>query len=166
MGVRSTIKGYWRAHGATMSSSSSSSGPSPGVLPITLAVTVDAADAAGTVTGKVLPAGATVLAVHVVSGHSGGTAPLLDLGVVGTDDGFLNGVVADASVSADLAAGSVLPAADSPERVSEISTTKPKVVIATTLSKTPKITKSAAFKERSVCPAVSGVRTIPCIVKS
>jgi hypothetical protein len=73
-----------------------------------LAVTVDAAATDGTGTGKFLPAGAIVLKVDVVSGHSGGTGPLLNIGITGTVDGFLNGVVADGNVNANLTA--VLPA--------------------------------------------------------
>lgn len=99
MGKRSTITGYWRARGATEASASKSNGPSVGVLAITLAVTVDPAAAAGTATGKYLPAGSIVLRTDVISGHTGGTAPLLDIGVTGTNDALVNGAAADADVS-------------------------------------------------------------------
>lgn len=83
MGKRSTIKGYWRAHGANEANSSSSTGPSPAVVPVTLAITgVDATLAgAGLLTGKFMPVGAIPLRVEVVGGGTGGTAPLLDVGL-------------------------------------------------------------------------------------
>ena len=108
MGKRTTFAGYIRARGATSSSSSSLSGPTPGVVPITLAVPVDAAAADGSSTGYYVPAGAVINDIAIVSGHTGGTAPLLNIGLDdGTTpdvDGLLDGVVADANVNAHVAA--------------------------------------------------------------
>lgn len=103
MGKRSTVTGYWRARGATNSSSSSLTGPTPGVLPITLAVPVDPTAIAGTSTGKYLPLGAIVLGIDVVSGHTGGTTPLLDIGLGADVDGLLDGAAADADLSINVA---------------------------------------------------------------
>ena len=98
MGTRSTVKGYWRAGGNSMSNVAT-----PAVLPMMLAVTVDAAAADGTPTGKTLPKGAIVLGIDVVSGHTGGTTPLLNIGVAAVTDGLLNGAAADANLSINAA---------------------------------------------------------------
>ena len=98
MGTRSTVKGYWRAGG-----NSASTLPTPAVLTMTLAVTVDAAAADGTATGKTLPKGAIVLGIDVVSGHTGGTTPLLNIGVGAVTDGLLNGAAADVDLSINVA---------------------------------------------------------------
>lgn len=103
MGKRSTTAGYWRARGATNSSSGKLTGPTPGVLPITLAVPVDPTATAGTGTGKYLPLGAIVLGIDVVSGHTGGTAPLLDIGLGADVDALLDGAAADADLSINVA---------------------------------------------------------------
>lgn len=107
MGKRSTITGYWRGRGATESSSSKSTGPSAAVLPMTMAVVVDPTAADGTVTGKYLPAGAIVLGIDVVSGHTGGVTPLLNIGlddgVTPDVDGLLDGAAADADLSINVA---------------------------------------------------------------
>lgn len=107
MGKRTTFAGYIRARGATSSSSSSLSGPTPGVLPITQAVPVDPTAADGTATGQYLPAGAVVLGIDVVSGHTGGAAPLLNIGlndgVTPDVDGLLDGAAADADLSINVA---------------------------------------------------------------
>lgn len=102
MGKKSTTTGYWRQRGGTNASASKLTGPTPAVVPSVLAVTVDPVAAAGTGTGKYIPAGARIIAITVVSGHTGGTAPLLDLGLTGTNDGLLDGVVADGDVVTDL----------------------------------------------------------------
>jgi hypothetical protein len=83
MGKRSTTKGYWRAHGANATNSSSLTGPSPAVLPVTLAIRgVDATLAgAGLLTGKFMPVGAIPLRVEVLGQGTGGTVPLLDVGL-------------------------------------------------------------------------------------
>lgn len=83
MGKRSTTKGYWRAHGANATNSSSLTGPSPAVLPVTLAIRgVDATLAgAGLLTGKFMPVGAIPLRVEVLGQGTGGTTPLLDVGL-------------------------------------------------------------------------------------
>lgn len=107
MGKRSTTKGYWRAHGGTEASASSRTGPSPAVLPLMLAVPVDPTAADGTPTGFYLPSGAIVLGIDVVSGHTGGTTPLLNIGlddgVTPDVDGLLNGAAADADLSINVA---------------------------------------------------------------
>lgn len=107
MGKRSTTKGYWRAHGTTESAASKLTGPSPGVLAITQAVPVDPTVATGTGTGRYIPSGAIVLNIDVVSGHTGGTTPLLDIGLDdGTTpdpDGLLNGAAADADLAINVA---------------------------------------------------------------
>ena len=101
MGKRSTTSGYWRAHGDSRRVAS------PAVMPVTMAVTVDAAAADGTATGKFLPIGAIVLGIDVVSGHTGGTTPLLNIGlddgVTPDVDGLLNGAAADANLSINVA---------------------------------------------------------------
>lgn len=84
MGKRTTFAGYVRARGATATSSGKLTGPSPGVMKITQAVPVDPTAADGTGTGRYLPAGAVILAIDIVSGHTGGTAPTLNIGI---DDG-------------------------------------------------------------------------------
>lgn len=89
MGKRSTIKGYWRALGATESSSSQIPGPAAAVVPVTLAIRgVDATLAgAGLLTGYFMPIGAIPLSVEVLGQGTGGTAPLLDVGLeLGTPD--------------------------------------------------------------------------------
>ena len=98
MGKRSTVTGYWRARGGTESSSSSIPGPAPAVVPVVLAIRglVATADA-GTLTGKFLPVGAIPQSVSVffTTAASGGTAPILDIGLeLGTpdDDGLANGL--------------------------------------------------------------------------
>lgn len=103
MGKRTTTTGYWRARGATSSSSSKLTGPTPGVLPITLAVPVDPTQTAGTSTGKYLPLGAIVLGIDVVSGHTGGTAPLLDIGLGADVDALVDGADATADLSLNVA---------------------------------------------------------------
>lgn len=107
MGKRSTVKGYWRAHGGTEASASKLTGPTPGVLPITMQVTVDAAAADGTALGKYLPLGAVITNVAVVSGHTGGTTPLLNIGLAAVNDAILNGVAADANVDVNVATATV-----------------------------------------------------------
>lgn len=98
MGTRSTIKGYWRQGGRSMSNVAT-----PAVVPSVLAVAVDPTVAEGTATGKTLPAGAIVLGIAVVSGHTGGTTPLLNIGVGADVDGLLDGAAADADLSINVA---------------------------------------------------------------
>jgi hypothetical protein len=102
MGKRSTTNGYFRQRGGTNASASKLTGPTPAVMPSVLKVVVDPVAAAGTGTGKYIPAGARITHITVVSGHTGGTAPLLDLGLGASVDGLLDGVVADGNVVADL----------------------------------------------------------------
>jgi hypothetical protein len=102
MGKRSTIWGYWRAAGATEASSSSLTGPTPAPVPVVLAITgLDATLAgAGLLTGKYMPLGAIPLRVDVNAGGTGGTTPLLDVGLelsTPDDDGLVNGVAVDAA---------------------------------------------------------------------
>ena len=103
MGKRSTVTGYWRARGATSGSSGSITGPTPGVLPITQAVAVDPTAADGTGTGQYMPKGAIVLGIDVVSGHTGGAAPLLNIGLGADVDALLDGAAADADLSINVA---------------------------------------------------------------
>ena len=99
------------------------SSATPGVLPIVQAVTVDAAAADGTGTGNFLPVGAIVYDISIVSGHTGGTAPLLNIGLDdGTTpdvDGILDGVVADGNVNAHVAA--IVPATGAPKKTSLVT---------------------------------------------
>ena len=83
MGKRSTLVGYWRARGGTEASGSRIPGPAVGVVPVVLAMAgLDATLAgAGLLTGKFLPIGAIVLSVAVKGNGTGGTAPLLDVGL-------------------------------------------------------------------------------------
>lgn len=104
MGKRSTTSGYWRAHGDHTRTAS------PAVLPVVLAVTgVDATLAgAGLLTGKFMPIGAIPLRVEVVGGGTGGTTPLLDVGLelaTPDDDGLADGVAADGDSSTGIGAG-------------------------------------------------------------
>lgn len=109
MGKRSTVKGYWRAHGTTESQASKLTGPSPAVVPVVLALTgLDATLAgAGLLTGKYMPLGAIPLQVDINGGGTGGTTPLVDVGLeLGTpvDDGLVNGVAVDGDSSTVLGA--------------------------------------------------------------
>jgi hypothetical protein len=110
MGKRSTVKGYWRAQGATEASSSRIPGPAVAVLPVVLAIRgVDATlAAAGILTGYFLPIGAIPLKVDVFSAATGGTNPLLDVGLeLGTpdDDGIVDGLDITASNTAIMGTG-------------------------------------------------------------
>ena len=103
MGKRSTTAGYWRAHGDSKRVATAA------VMPVVLAITgVDATlAAAGILTGKFMPIGAVPLKVDVVGGGTGGTAPLLDVGLeldTPVDDGLVNGVAADGNSSTVLGA--------------------------------------------------------------
>lgn len=91
MGIRSTVKGYWRQRG-----SGSESVATPAPVLSSLAVTFDGAAANTTLTGKWLPKGAIILSVDINSGHTGGTTPAYDIGLnSGTPDpdGIVNGAV-------------------------------------------------------------------------
>jgi len=103
MGKRSTTAGYWRAHGDSKRVATAA------VMPVVLAITgVDATlAAAGILTGKFMPIGAVPLKVDVVGGGTGGTTPLLDVGLeldTPVDDGLVNGVAADGNSSTVLGA--------------------------------------------------------------
>jgi hypothetical protein len=90
---RTTFKGYLRAKGRDVA------GVRPAVLPMVLRVPITAVGAAGQATGYTLPKGAIPLRVDIRSGHTGGTSPLLDVGL-GTDvDGLVDGAVATANLS-------------------------------------------------------------------
>ncbi|MHC4312610.1 MAG: hypothetical protein ACYSW3_09130 [Planctomycetota bacterium] len=110
MGKRSTVKGYWRAQGATEASGSRTPAPAVAVVPVTLAIRgVDATlAAAGILTGYFLPIGAIPLRVEVNSAATGGTGPLLDVGLeLGTpdDDGLADGIDITTDVSATMGSG-------------------------------------------------------------
>lgn len=101
MGKRSTTSGYWRAHGDHTRAAA------PAVVPVVLTITdLDATLAgAGILTGKTMPKDAIPLRVDVNGGGTGGTAPLLDIGLeLGTpdDDGLVNGVAVDGDSSSAL----------------------------------------------------------------
>lgn len=101
MGKRSTFEGYLRTHGGRPRDVVSVS-PVPCVA---IVRGLDATADAGTLTGLVLPAGATVLKIIAEESvaASGGTTPILDIGVdyIGTtvDDpnGLCDGLAYDAS---------------------------------------------------------------------
>lgn len=103
MGVRSTITGYWRARGN--SGNTTRTGPTPAVLPMVLAVTINPAATVGTATGKYLPKGAVILGASIVSAHTGGTAPLTDVGLTGDVDSIVDGAVATADLEFDVGTG-------------------------------------------------------------
>ena len=110
MGKRSTLVGYWRARGGTEASGSRIPGPAVAVVPVVLAITgLDATLAgAGLLTGKFLPIGAIPLRVDINGGGTGGTTPLLDVGLeLGTpdDDGLVDGVAVDGDTSNALGDG-------------------------------------------------------------
>lgn len=100
MGKRSTTAGYWRAHGDSTRVSP------PAVMPVMMQIKdLDATADAGTLTGAFLPAGAIPLGVHVLGGGTGGTSPILDVGLeaaVPDDDGLANGLTYDATDMADV----------------------------------------------------------------
>jgi hypothetical protein len=107
MGKRSTISGYWRARGATSATSSSSTGPSAAVVPVCLAITgVNATLAgAGLLTGKFMPKDAIPLRVDIHGNGTGGSSPLLDVGLelsTPDDDGLVDGAAVDADSSVAL----------------------------------------------------------------
>lgn len=104
MGKRSTTAGYWRAHG------DSARVAAPAVVPVVLAITgVDATLAgAGLLTGKFMPIGAIPLRVDVVGGGTGGTTPLLDVGLefaTPNDVALVDGVAADGDSSTGIGGG-------------------------------------------------------------
>lgn len=99
MGKRSTFHGYLRQRGAP-NPASSSSAPSVGVIPSVLRIAGVSAllASAGILTGKFLPKGAIPLSVDIVGEGTGGTDPLLDVGLeLGTpqDAGLVDGAVVD-----------------------------------------------------------------------
>jgi hypothetical protein len=58
-------------------------------------------------TGKFMPIGAIILRVDVVGGGTGGTTPLLDVGlelVTPADDGIVNGVAVDSDSATGMGA--------------------------------------------------------------
>jgi len=103
MGKRSTFTGYLRARGN--SANTGRTGPTPAPLLATLAVTVDPAATVGTATGKYLPSGAIIMRVTVVSAHTGGTAPLTDVGLTGNNDSIIDGAVATSNLEFDVGTG-------------------------------------------------------------
>ena len=105
MGTRSTFKGYLRSQGVDGGSKRPPNAASIGVMPIVVHVTVDAADSAATLTGEALPKGAVVTGVQVVSGHTGGASPLLDIGLGADGDALVDGIVADGDISTLIGAG-------------------------------------------------------------
>jgi hypothetical protein len=102
MGRRTTFTGYIRARGATNASSSRLDGPPVGVVPIVIRILgLDATEDAGFATGVFLPIGAIVLSVATIDqASSGGTNPILDVGLGADPDGLANGMTYDADDSA------------------------------------------------------------------
>jgi hypothetical protein len=113
MGKRSTFEGYLRAHGGRPRDV-----VPPAVVPVILRIAgLDATVDAGTLTGKFLPVGAIPLRVSVIGGGTGGTTPILDVGLellTPDDDGLANGLtfngtdVADVVTKAGVLLGTVL----------------------------------------------------------
>jgi hypothetical protein len=106
MGTRSTVKGFWRQGG-----NSSSNTSTPAVVPsVIVARGLSAIADAGTGTGKFLPIGAIPLSVTVkiTSAISGGTSPILDVGLelspTPDDDGLANGLDYEADTFTPIAA--------------------------------------------------------------
>lgn len=86
MGTRSTVKGYWRQGGNSVSNK-----PTPAVLPAVIRVSFDSAAANTTLTGVWMPKGAIVLSIAMDGGGTGGTTPAVDIGWTGDPDGIVNG---------------------------------------------------------------------------
>ena len=101
MGKRSTFEGYLRSHGGRPRDV-----VPPAVVPVILRIAgLDATADAGTGTGKFLPVGAIPLSVTVIGGGTGGTSPILDVGLeldTPDDDGLANGLTYDATDKADV----------------------------------------------------------------
>jgi hypothetical protein len=101
MGKRSTFTGYLRARG-----NSGSKLPTPAVVPQVLKFTFNGALANTTGTGKFLPKGAIIQSVDIVSAHTGGTTPAVDIGVLTATpdpDGIINGAVSTTTQRVQLA---------------------------------------------------------------
>lgn len=101
MGKRSTTKGYWRQIG------SQDSRVSIGVVPNVLVITGISAllASAGQLTGKFLPKGAIPLRVDINGAGTGGTSPLVDVGLelsTPDDDGLVDGAAVDGDSSVAL----------------------------------------------------------------
>lgn len=127
MGKRNTFTGYVRAQGKPQGRTRDA--VTPGVLPAVLAITgIDATLAgAGILTGKFLPKGAIPLRVDVNGGGTGGTTPLLDVGLelaTPNDDGLVDGVAVDGDSS------------------NALGTTEAGVLIGTELTETAEVTVS------------------------
>ena len=108
MGKRNTFTGYIRAQGAAERTTRDL--VPAAVVPVVLAIRgIDATLAgAGILTGKSLPVGAIVLSVAVNSAATGGSNPLLDVGLelaTPDDDGLVDGVDITADVSAYMGSG-------------------------------------------------------------
>lgn len=98
MGTRSTVRGYWRQCGNSISNNAT-----PGVVPHYIPVTFDGAAANTTATGVYLPKGAIVLGAMIISNHTGGSTPAFDVGIAGTADGYINGAVSTTTQELDFA---------------------------------------------------------------
>ena len=107
MGKRNTFEGYLRAHGGRPRDTVPAA-----VVPVVLAIKgLDALLAgAGISTGKYMPVGAVVLSVAIKGAGTGGTTPLVDVGLEhGTpvDDALVNGVAVDADTFTGIGTASV-----------------------------------------------------------
>jgi len=74
------------------------------VLPIKMQFTFDGALPNTTLVNKILPQGAIILCVDIISDHSGGTVPLFDIGLGADPDGIINGAASTTTQRMVLAA--------------------------------------------------------------
>ena len=98
---KTTIAGYLRQLGTNFKKVGQAvSGATPAVFPAIIQFTFSATQAAGTATGKFLPAGSVVIGVqNIDGGATGGASPTVDIGRAGTTDGFVNELDADDTTS-------------------------------------------------------------------
>lgn len=101
MGKRTTTTGYWRQYGDN--TRTATAGVVPSVLQIKDVSALLAG--AGLSTGQYLPKGAIPLRVDIHGKGTGGTSPLLDVGLelsTPDDDGLVDGAAVDADSSVAL----------------------------------------------------------------
>ena len=107
MGKRTTTAGYWRQRGGTTGSTGKSTGPTPAVVPSMLKVSFDPTQVSAGL-GVYLPKGARVTNVQGYGGATGGIAPTVDIGILGTLDGFGAELPAGAVTGLDSQPGSLV----------------------------------------------------------
>lgn len=93
MGKRSTITGYWRQAGNSVSTATT-----PAAVPSVVRISFDPT-AASAATGVVLPKGARVIGIDTDGGATGGATPTIDIGTAGTSDAFVAEGDADGAAS-------------------------------------------------------------------